>query len=119
MQQFGLDKWKTDEIISLTGNVLKVCAILYVKSLQAASVDIQVLQCSVLTGTQSLHRQSRAVHLCDGSLHHNKRGRALQLHCNRKSRVIHRIDIILTHLDWALGSQYLKGACAHIVHHNA
>ena len=119
MLQFCAVKPNRGESISLTENVLKVCAILYGKSLQAASVNIQVLQCSVLTGIQLLHRQSRAVHLCDGSLHHNKRDRALQLHCNRKSRIIHRSAIILTHLDCALGGQHFKGAFAHIVHRNA
>lgn len=57
-----------------------------------------------------MHRQSRAVHLCDVSIHHNRYVSARQTHCDRKSRVIHRIAITLTHLDCALGCQHFKGS---------
>lgn len=100
----------TCELIPLTENLLKICALSYRKRRQVASIDIQALQGSMSAGVQLLHRQSRAVHLCDVSLHHNIHGRARQTHDNRKSRVIHRIAIMLTHLDRALSIQHFKGS---------
>lgn len=118
MLQFELVKLKTGECIFLTENLLEVWTTKYVKIRQAATVDIQALYCSMHGSIHRLHRQSRAVHLCDVSLHHNRYVSARQTHCDRKSRVIYRIAIILAHLDCALGCQHFKGSRLCTQHRN-